>query len=54
MEHSQFSSLRGNADGCISVVQRNAHEDGTSIHISAFNYLILSLRHEIPPKYYLL
>jgi hypothetical protein len=46
------SFLRGDADGHISVVKRNAHEDDTGIHISAFNYLTLSFRHEIPPKYY--
>jgi hypothetical protein len=47
-----ISSLRADADGHISVVKSNAHEDDIGIHIFAFNYVTLPLRHEIPPKYY--
>ena len=51
------SSLRDYADGYISVSKRNANEDDTGVHISAFNYITVSFRHEIPPppqkkKYY--
>ena len=36
----------------ISVVRRNAHEDGTSIHIVAFSYLNLSLSDmKFPPDF---